>query len=373
MESLQSLLQQWTSLPNLHPALVHFPIALAPAAWLFDVAALTLRSQRKWLARAATALWIAAAAGAGAAYWAGRRAADSLTGLAPQVQAHIAAHSDWGLYALWVLGVLAALRLLGAWLVHKGESRALLGVFVVVGLGGVAAVAYTADLGGGLVFQHAVAVAGPAPAPEEAQGAPAAGPEDGSSPEQRLHRSPEGVLSWQPVASDREALGSILRPAEGASAAAVQAAGEPGDTSRGLLLAVDGRTILRLPGTFGDVEVAAVLEPEDFQGSLGLAHHVARVDDAGLFTIRLPEGELALKTLATGREEKVLAQAAVEPPEGALELAVTAAGRHLRGTLGGELMVHGHEPPAAEGAAGLLFDGQGRVRVVSVTVTPIQH
>ena len=27
----------WTSLPNLHPALVHFPLALLPMAILFDV------------------------------------------------------------------------------------------------------------------------------------------------------------------------------------------------------------------------------------------------------------------------------------------------------------------------------------------------
>ena len=70
-------LLSWTSLPNLHPALVHFPIALVPMAILADVLRLIFRRQ-EWLDRAATGLYIAAALGALAALWAGEQAADGL-------------------------------------------------------------------------------------------------------------------------------------------------------------------------------------------------------------------------------------------------------------------------------------------------------
>ena len=64
---LEQLLSM-TALPNLHPALVHFPIALLPMALLFEILGLTFRRQ-DWLERAAVSLYAAAALGALVALW----------------------------------------------------------------------------------------------------------------------------------------------------------------------------------------------------------------------------------------------------------------------------------------------------------------
>lgn len=375
------LLEQLTALPNLHPALVHFPIALAPVALLLDLAALLQRSRRSDWVRAATALWVLAALGAWAAWWAGGRAADSLVGLSAQAQARIGTHSDWGLYTLWTFAVIALLRLLAGR--RLGNGRGTLAVATALGLGASALVAYTADLGGGLVYRLGVAVERPAtdraaPPSDDGESPGATETTAGAvaqrtDPTARLETRDDGGVVWTPAAEDSGAVGSILVPATGAALDPVRVI-DPGAASLpGLVLEVDGRTLLTLPGTFGDVEVVAVVDLHELSGTFGLAHHVRDATHAGLLTVRPADGAFALVTLDSDEKGRKLAEAVAELPPGAASLAVSAAGRHLRGMLEGELVVHGHEPALPEGGAGLLIDGKGSVRIEKLVVTPIGH
>ena len=90
---LDSLIEA-TALPNLHPAVVHFPIACLPLAIGFDLAGLVAVKQR-WLTPAATTLYLLGAAGAWLAVWAGKQAADSVVGVPPSAQLPMSTHSDW--------------------------------------------------------------------------------------------------------------------------------------------------------------------------------------------------------------------------------------------------------------------------------------
>ena len=69
------LLPEWA--PNVHPILVHFPIALLVIAVLFDGAALFLR-KRPGVRTAAVALFTLGATAALAAFFTGRAAADEI-------------------------------------------------------------------------------------------------------------------------------------------------------------------------------------------------------------------------------------------------------------------------------------------------------
>ena len=356
----------YTSLPNLHPAVVHFPIALVPLAALLDLAAAGSAMGRGWLARAGALVWVLAALWAGAAYWAGQQAADSLVGVGPQVQARISTHSDWALYTLWSAGILAAARLAVAF--WRPDHRGALAVAGVLGLGVTALVLRTADLGGALVYRHAVAVAAPAGALSGEAGTELV-PSANGPPEPRLRRTEEGALVWRPAPEDGEALGTLLEPLSGKSE--VRASSPAAGGREGLALTVTGRTLLALPGSFGDVQVDAELELAGFEGTVGLAHHVQGPDRAGLLRMTLPAGELALVTLRGGAVPKVLDRARRALPDGAVELGVYAVGRHLRGIVSGETLFHGHEPALPDGRVGLLLDGEGVVTVRSITVTPI--
>ena len=103
------VLASLTSLPNLHPALVHFPIALIFSAVVVEVGSLLWRRQ-VWLERTATLLCGFAWLSAGAAYLAGRSAADSVGGISARAEAVLADHSDYALLTLIVITLSTILR-----------------------------------------------------------------------------------------------------------------------------------------------------------------------------------------------------------------------------------------------------------------------
>src|SRR5882672_9192697 len=133
----------WTSLPNLHPAVVHFPIALLPAALLFDLVCL-LRPTWTWLDRGAAALYALAAAGAGAAFWAGKEASERLPSLAPIARGILEEHEDLARYSLIALSVLALLRLALAWREHDRPRVGAGPLRWILLLGGIGALALLA-------------------------------------------------------------------------------------------------------------------------------------------------------------------------------------------------------------------------------------
>lgn len=360
-------LLDFSALPNLHPAVVHFPIAFLPLALAFEAVGLLWRRQR-WLAPAAATVYVLAALGAWLAVWAGERAADGLTDVAATVQPHIGEHSDWAHYAWYAIITVAVLRLAVQFLPALGQHRgARLGV-LLLGLVALGVLVRAADFGGGLVFQHALAVARQAAPDEPETPKPAGGIVTGDagqgSPTDRLTRGDDGGLVWQPAAGDGGALAEVMRAGPGSSLDAVTEVADAGGD--GLVLAVDGDVTLLFPGSFAGVQVEASLELLDFTGTLGVVHHVGANGEGGAFTLDT-EGSATLRDTRSGKRSD-LDQAATDPAAGAVELAVSAAGRHLKGMVDGRTLVHGHIAALPPGGCGLRLDGAGRLRIRRLAV-----
>jgi uncharacterized membrane protein len=154
-----------TELPNIHPALVHFPVALLPVAIGFDLFGWLRALWRRSEAEGSTvALYVLTALGAWAAVWAGEEAEESLTGLSRPVHDLVHEHEEWAERFLYTVAVVALARVAVAWWGRRGRpvSRGvLLAARATVLVGALVALrllAGTADRGGGLVFRAGVAV-----------------------------------------------------------------------------------------------------------------------------------------------------------------------------------------------------------------------
>lgn len=235
---------EWTSLPNLHPAAIHFPIVLLATALVIDAIALALRRQI-WLDRAGAMLWALGAAAAGAAYLSGSSAADGLGLVVPEVESAIARHSDLAWWTLLGAAALGALRLVVGWVARTDDRIQRLGTrMALLALGVVVLVFVTADRGGALVYRYGVAVAALAKAAPSSLERPLP---PRLTPQDRLIRLEDGGLVWSPLPGDAVALDEVVEfvAEPGGAIAAEDPAKAPGE---GIPLRIDGRAILLLPG-----------------------------------------------------------------------------------------------------------------------------
>ena len=197
--------------PNLHPLLVHFPIALLLAAGAVDLADLLLRGSAP-VRNTATWLYIAGAAAAVAAYFSGVSALE-MRALSPGGAAVAAAHADWAFRATWLFAFFASVRLAMSYALRPAPW--LVAGALAVALVGLVALGETVRHGSRLVFEHGVGVrpvaaaqaagAERAAAEEYAEPRRAAEPERAAATERAAAAEPERAAEPEPSrAPDRD-------------------------------------------------------------------------------------------------------------------------------------------------------------------------
>ena len=151
---MMALLPSWA--PNLHPLVIHFPIALLLVAAFADLVDMPL-GRPKWLALAVTTLFVLGSAGAIVACLTGQQALDTvlMPGMAhPIVQAH----------RTWAIGTtiyFTALTLIRVGVAFRAPLTLRYRIaLLIAALIGVAGLQQTAERGGRLVYEQGVGVIG---------------------------------------------------------------------------------------------------------------------------------------------------------------------------------------------------------------------
>jgi uncharacterized membrane protein len=147
------ILPDWA--PNLHPLIVHFPIAWLIAGLAVDIVSVVF-PRASWAETTAACLYPAGALSALAAYLSGRQAAAGV--LVPgMAQPIVLDHWNWALATTIYFTAVAAVRLTLALRGQRLTFWTRAGA-VAVGLAGMLLLFHTGEQGARLVYEHGVGV-----------------------------------------------------------------------------------------------------------------------------------------------------------------------------------------------------------------------
>ena len=338
------LLPDWA--PNLHPLVLHFPIALLFAAASFDLVGLLTRDRGSWR-RTADWLYAVGALSAVATWYTGTLAADSVF-LPTEANAVLTEHADLGKFTMWFFAAygLARTGLAFTTLAARTGVRAIL---FLLGVGGLFLMTITATHGAELVYRHGVGVE----AVESRPATPLVAPQ---STDTGLSRSDAGWM-WTPArAAAWIAEAEFVEGSAETLKSALVDGGERGDV---LELTASGPTLFVFARQIDRLQVDLALDLSDFDGTVLVAHHVQEDGSYGFTSF----GEGAVR-LGKSENSDLLIQA-TESFDGSdwRDLRIVADGTHFRSYVDTRMAIHGHGAALTPGAVGLRINGTGPVRL----------
>lgn len=357
---MMELLPEWA--PNLHPMLVHFPIAILFLAALLDLADNFLSD--RWRDRSKTTLLY----GLGAAslivvYYTGTLAADSVF-MPAGAQPVLNTHSDLAWWTSWFFGLYFLARMLGHFfglLDTKVWGRAAF----LLALPGIFLLWQTGDRGARMVFGYGV---GTGQLAEEVSGNETLPSDSLSAGGSAFDVRENGDWSW-PLGP--HSVGTLLGRfhwLEGSAAELRPELLEGGDNYMLRLQAGGSPNFFAGHESFRNVQVDYHIDLSDFQGRVSFVHHARDARNYDFAAVET-EGSISLGRTTDG-ERTVFAEEPFQA-SGMLFIRVVGEGTHFRAYVNRELAVHGHGEAPEAGSVGLRLEGEGRVVLDRMALTQL--
>jgi len=337
-------------IPNIHPFVVHFPIALLVVAVLFDTARIFFKDEN-WLQKTVLALYTTGSIGLIAAFYSGREAVNtvSVTGNAVPV---VTSHEDWALYTLLFFLVYTSIRFLTWWKnLEKGFIQPFLAVIAFVGIG---LLWQTGDLGAQLVYKHGVAVGEIDRLQQQIE-----------SLEQNLSAfreeagpelSDNGSWIWRIGPGSDQVLYESFS-IEGNDQFTAEIGQEDG--IHHLTITASGLSLLLFDQSFSSIDGRSEINTDEFDGEFALVHHYQDSDNYQY--LKLTGSQLSQGQVRNGADN-VLGSGQIDD-SGWYTLRVTASGAHFYGYHNGRTIVHTHDDEMQPGTTGIAIQGNGTVKI----------
>jgi uncharacterized membrane protein len=371
------LLPEWA--PNIHPMLVHFPIAILGIAILFDFLSFFLPKPKKWWTEESTAILygVGAAISVGV-YFTGKAAADSVF-LPAEAQSVLTTHADWALYTVWFYGIYAVARILVTW---KGreEHRLYYHIgFFALSLAGLFMLVQTGDNGAKMVFKHgvgvqAVDIENPVQHNHETDhgesGEDAEKHVDGSMESSAAFKTTEdGNWEWN---IDENALSDLKKnfhwltgSVEGVQAKAVKT------TNGNYVLSFSGNNLQGFfvgNESYKTTQTDYYLDISAFEGVVMVTNNVHDKSNFDFISIA-SNGAVKQGRMINGKE-KLFKEGTADVSK-LMFVRMVGNGGHFRGYIDKKMVVHGHGKAPKAGAVGLKIKGSGTIVLEKMSLTKL--
>jgi len=351
------LIPEWA--PNIHPLVVHFPIAIILLAVLMDLLNFFLPDSW-WDDLKSTILYSIGAVSGIAAYYTGTLAADSVF-LPSGAQSVLNEHADWAMWTVWFFGIYVLLRMLLYWYQKMDQKMIRIGLFVIV-LPGVFFLYETGDHGAEMVFGYGAGTGQLIENQETTPGTSDSLQEGGS----KFTVSDNGNWSWEIGPNGVSTLLSEFQWLEGTAFELQPTIVASGDNHL-LKISVDSTTNFFVgKSSFQNVQVDYYLDLSSFDGDVSLVNHLQDAQNYDFVTLS-SDGDISQGRVSGGNRE-VFAEESYSA-SGMLFIRTVGNGTHFRGYINKEMAVHGHSDAPEAGNIGLKLDGSGTILIDAIQLT----
>ncbi|MDZ7773834.1 MAG: DUF2231 domain-containing protein [Balneolaceae bacterium] len=355
------LIPEWA--PNIHPMLVHFPIAVLLLAVVADLLSFFL-PDRWWDPVKTTVLYTVGAVSGIITYYTGTLAAHSVF-LPAGAQSVLTEHADWAWWTVWFFGLYALLRI-GLHGYRRFDGKPVRIMLFLLALPGVFMLYETGDHGAKMVFGYG---AGTGSLLEQETGREAATTDSltiaGAS---TFTLSENGGWSWEIGPNGVSTLLNRFRWLQGGADDLRPAVVSNGDNHLLRLDPTSSPVFFVTRDSVQDVQVDYWLDFSGFDGQISLVTHVRDAGNYDFVTLDT-DGTISQGRVSDGSRE-VLAEESYDA-SGMLFIRTVGNGTHFRGYIDREMVVHGHGDAPETGSVGMRLDGRGTVLLDRIIVTAL--